>query len=210
MPHPKPFQFSARDVRIESRETVFQGFFRVDKLMLSHARFAGDVTPVFSRELFLRGDATCVLPYDPARDEVVLLEQFRPGAMERDQSPWLLELVAGMNEPGETPEDVAHREGDEEAGLSFKALEPICNYLVSPGGTTEMIHLFCGQVSTEHAGGLFGIEAEHEDIRTHIVAANEAMAMIADGRINNAAAIIGLQWLQMNRPRLQREWADRA
>lgn len=203
----KPFQFKASDVNVEKRETVFQGFFRMDKLWLTHPRFDGRDMPVFTRELFIRGDATCVLPYDPERDEIVLLEQFRLGAMDRDQSPWLLELVAGMNEAGETPEDVAQREGQEEAGLTFSSLEKICNYLVSPGGTTELIHLYCGRISTESAGGLFGVEHEHEDIRAHVVHADEAIAMIADGRINNAAAIIALQWLQMNRSRLREGWA---
>ncbi|WP_166266290.1 NUDIX domain-containing protein [Marinobacter caseinilyticus] len=209
MPDPKPFQFSEHDVHVKSRDTVFQGFFRVDKLMLSHATFAGGESQVFSRELFIRGDATCVLPYDPKREEVVLLEQFRPGAMGRSQSPWLLELVAGMNEEGESAEDVAHREAEEEAGLSFSALEPVCNYLVSPGGTTEMVHLFCGCVSTDGAGGLFGLEAEHEDIRAHVFSVDDALAMMAAGHINNAAAIISLQWLQLNRSRLQREWRER-
>ncbi|KAA1171636.1 NUDIX domain-containing protein [Marinobacter salinexigens] len=201
----EPFQFNASDVTIEKRETVFQGFFRMDKLWLTHPRFDGDTMPVFTRELFIRGDATCVLPYDPVRDEVVLLEQFRLGALGRSQSPWLLELVAGMNEDGESPEDVARREGQEEAGLSFARLEKICDYLVSPGGTTELIHLFYGAVSTESAGGLFGIEHEHEDIRAHVVNAEHAIAMIRDGRINNAAAIIALQWLELNRSRLRNE-----
>lgn len=201
----KPFQFSAGDVRIDKRETVFQGFFRMDKLWLTHPRFDGQEMPVFTRELFIRGDATCVLPYDPVRDEVVLLEQFRLGALGRAQSPWLLELVAGMNEDGESPEEVAQREGQEEAGLTFSKLEKICDYLVSPGGTTEMIHLFHGQISAESAGGLFGIEHEHEDIRAHVVSADDAIAMIHDGRINNAAAIIALQWLELNRSRLRRE-----
>ncbi|MGM0769394.1 MAG: NUDIX domain-containing protein [Pseudomonadota bacterium] len=203
----KPFQFNASDVKVEKRETVFQGFFRMDKLWLTHPRFDGRDMPVFTRELFIRGDATCVLPYDPQRDEVVLLEQFRLGALGRNQSPWLLELVAGMNEDGETPEEVAQREGQEEAGLTFSVLEKICDYLVSPGGSTELIHLYCGRISTESAGGLFGVEHEHEDIRAHVVSADEAIAMIADGRINNAAAIIALQWLQLNRPRLREGWA---
>ncbi|MGO1750637.1 MAG: NUDIX domain-containing protein [Marinobacter sp.] len=199
----EPFQFKASDVNIEKRETVFQGFFRMDKLWLTHPRFDGRNMPQFTRELFIRGDATCVLPYDPDRDEIVLLEQFRLGALGRNQSPWLLELVAGMNEEGETNEDVAQREGQEEAGLSFSKLEKICEYLVSPGGTTEMIHLYYGRVSTESAGGLYGLEHEHEDIRAHVVSAEEAIAMISDGRINNAAAIIAIQWLQLNRPRLR-------
>lgn len=199
----EPFQFNSNDVTIEKRETVFQGFFRMDKLWLTHPRFDGGDMPVFTRELFIRGDATCVLPYDPERDEVVLLEQFRLGAMGRDQSPWLLELVAGMNEEGESPEDVAQREGQEEAGLTFSHLEKICDYLVSPGGSTELIHLYCGQISTRDAGGLYGMEHEHEDIRAHVFSAEEAIGMIVDGRINNAAAIIALQWLQINRPKLR-------
>ena len=201
----KPFQFKASDVKVEKRETVFQGFFRMDKLWLTHPRFDGGDMPVFTRELFVRGDATCVLPYDPVRDEVVLLEQFRLGVLGRDQSPWLLELVAGMNEEGESPEEVAQREGEEEAGLTFSQLERICDYLVSPGGTTEMVHLFCGLISSERAGGLFGVEHEHEDILAHVFTADEAIAMIHDGRINNAAAIIALQWLELNRSRLRKE-----
>ncbi|MDO6443893.1 MULTISPECIES: NUDIX domain-containing protein [unclassified Marinobacter] len=202
----EPFQFKVSDVKIEKRETVFQGFFRMDKLWLTHPRFDGKSMPEFTRELFIRGDATCVLPYDPGRDEVVLLEQFRLGALGRDQSPWLLELVAGMNENGESSEEVAQREGQEEAGLTFSKLEKICDYLVSPGGSTEMIYLYCGQVSTEAAGGLYGLEHEHEDIRAHVVSADDAIAMISDGRINNAAAIIAIQWLQLNRDRLRAGW----
>lgn len=203
-----PGQFGQDDVRIAKRETVFQGFFRMDKLWLTHPRFAGGEMPQFTREVFIRGDATCVLPYDPDREEVVLLEQFRAGVIGRSQSPWLLELVAGMNEDGETPEQVARREGQEEAGLTFHQLEKVCDYLVSPGGSTELIHLYCGHVSTEHAGGLHGIEAEHEDIRVHVVPLGEAVAMISDGRINNAAAIMALQWLQLNHQRLRSDWSQ--
>lgn len=204
---PEPFQFKASDVQVHKRETVFQGFFRMDKLLLSHPRFDGGTMSEFTRELFVRGDATCVLPYDPVRDEVVLLEQFRLGAIGRDQSPWLLELVAGMNEEGEKPEEVAQREAEEEAGLSFDRLEKICEYLVSPGGTTEMVYLYAGQVSTENAGGLFGLDHEHEDIRAHVFSAGETFDMIHDGRVNNAAAIMAIQWLQLNRDRLRNEWS---
>ncbi len=205
---PEPFQFRASDVEVRERETVFKGFFRMDKLWLTHARFEGGTMPEFSRELFVRGDATCILPYDPQRDEVVLLEQFRLGALGRDQSPWLLELVAGMNEDGESPEEVAHREAEEEAGLTFSHLEKICEYLVSPGGSTELVHLYCGRVSTEQAGGLFGLEHEHEDIRAHVFSVEEAIAMIGDGRVNNAAGIMAIQWLQLNRSRLRRIWGS--
>src|SRR5690554_6812384 len=202
----KPFQSKASDVKVEKREIVFQGFFRMDKLCLTHPRFDGRNMPQFTRELFIRGDATRVLPYEPERDEVVLLDQFRLGALGRDQSPWLLELVAGMNEEGESSEEVDQRQAEEEAGLRFSKLEKIGDYVVPPGGTTEMVYLYCGKVSTESAGGLFGLEEESEDIRAHVVSADEAIAMISDGRIYNAAAIIAIQWLQINRARLRAGW----
>lgn len=202
----KPFVFGTKDVEILRREPLYRGFFAMEKITLRHRRFEGGWTPTFQRELFLRGDATCVLPYDPRRGEVVLLEQFRPGALGRDRTPWLMELVAGMNEPGETPEQVARREGIEEANLHFLALEPICNFLGSPGGCTERTTLFCGCVSSEEAGGLHGLADEHEDIRVHVMSVENAFAMVCDGRIDNAAAIISLQWLALNRARMDERW----
>ena len=201
-----PGQFGPDDVQLKQRETVFDGFFQVERLALRHRRFRGDWSPIFQRELFVRPDATCVLLYDPNRDEVVLIEQFRAGAMGREQTPWLLELVAGIHDKDEDAEAVARREAEEEAGLQVGEMEPILSYLVSPGGSDELVHLFCGRVDTANAGGVHGLDDEHEDIRVHVYPALEAIAMIGTTQVNNAAALIALQWFASHRPRIRKKW----
>lgn len=188
----------AEDVKIGKKEVVFQGFFRMEKITLGHRRFNGEWLGPFTRELFERGEAVCVLLYDPARDHVVLTEQFRIGAIEDDRSPWLIELVAGVVEAGETYEDVAQRESQEEAGCVPSKLIPICNYWVSPGGTSERVALYCGLINSEGVGGLHGLDDEHEDIRVHNVRFDEAYEAVESGIINNAATIMALQWLKIN------------
>jgi ADP-ribose pyrophosphatase len=199
---------SAGEVEIIDRTVCYQGFFRLEKYRLRHRLFRGGMSPVFSRELFERGHAVAVLLYDPKRDEVVLLEQFRIGALDSPSGAWLLEVVAGIIEEGETPEAVAARESVEETGVGPTALEFICQYLVSPGGTSESIHLYCGRVDAEGVGGVFGLAHESEDIRVFTVPFAEAFAMICDGRINSAAPIIALQWLALNRDGLRRRWGE--
>ncbi len=198
--------FEVDDVKVLSKERAFDGFFKIDRYRLSHRLFNGGWSQELQRELFVRGDVSCVLPYDPVTDQVVLLEQFRVGALGHDQTPWLLELVAGINDEGETPETVVRREGVEEAGIELGELKPICEYLVSPGGTNEKIYLFCGQVDAATAEGIHGLEHEGEDIKVHVIPAKQAFEYVSNGRINNAASIIALQWLQLNHELIKREW----
>lgn len=186
------------DVKVEKKEVVYQGFFRMDKITLGHRRFNGEWLGPFTRELFERGQAVCVLLYDPVRDRVVLTEQFRIGAIEDERSPWLIELVAGMVEEGETYEDVALRESEEEAGCVPSKLIPICNYWVSPGGTSERVAVYCGLVDSKGLGGLHGLDDEHEDIRVHNISFTEAYQAVESGDINNAATIMALQWLKIH------------
>jgi ADP-ribose pyrophosphatase len=197
----------AGEWEIVERSVGYQGFFRLAKYRLRHALFRGGMSRVMSRELFERGHATAVLLYDPLLDRVVLLEQFRIGALEEPRGPWLLEIVAGIIEEGEGPEQVAVRESREEAGVAPTALEFICRYLVSPGGTSESIHLYCGRVDARGIEGVYGQVDEAEDIRVFTVPFEEARAMIGDGRINSAAPIIAIQWLMLNREDLQRRWS---
>ncbi len=191
---------------IRSQETVFDGYFRIDRYCLRHEKHDGGWTAEFSREVFERGHAVAVLPYDPHRDEVVLIEQFRIGAHAAGLDAWLIEVVAGIIEPDEAAETVARRETKEECGCILQRLERIGHYLVSPGGASETCQAFCGQVDASQAAGIHGVAAEQEDIRALRCDFATAMAMIADGRIANAAAMITLQWLALNRQRLRHIW----
>lgn len=195
------------DVEVLQREICFKGFYRLDRLHLRHRQFAGGMGPQLSRELFVRHDAVCVLPYDPQRDSVVLLEQFRVGAMDKSANPWLLELVAGLIDKDEQPEEVAHREAEEEADLQLTALWPITQYYPSPGGSDERVHLYVGRCSSEGVGGVHGLAEEGEDIRVHVWPLEDALQAVKDGRIDNAASIIALQWLALNRAEVRGLWS---
>ncbi|MEZ5932644.1 MAG: NUDIX domain-containing protein [Alphaproteobacteria bacterium] len=195
-----------RRVRVIERKLAYDGYFKIIRYSLAHGTFAGGETPPLAREIFERGHAVAVLPYDPERDEVVLIEQFRPGALGVEADPWLIEIVAGIVEPGEAVEEVARREAREEAGLDLADLQPVARYFVSPGGSTETVQLFIARIAAAGAGGLFGLAAEGEDIKVHVLPFEQAVAWLAEGRIKMATTIIALQWLQLHRERLRRAW----
>ena len=194
------------DVDMQERETCYQGFFRLDRLRLRHARYDGGWTPTLVREVTLRGLAVAVVPYDAVRDEVVLIEQFRPGALVAGEPAWMVEIVAGMAHEGEDPEEVARRESQEETGLTIGALEPVARYMPSPGGSSEVVQLYIGQVDADGAGGYFGVEDEGEDIRVFRLPVAEAFKMIDDGQIDTAVTLIGLQWLARHHTALRDRW----
>lgn len=186
------------DVEILKKENLYKGFFKCNKYTLKHKLFAGGWSAEIEREFFERGHAAALLPYDVKNDRVVLLEQFRLGAMDSKQSPWLFELVAGIIEEGEESSEVVKREALEEAGLTIQSCQFITNFLVSPGGTTEQIDLFVANVDSSLADGVHGLEEEGEDIRVHVLPRETAYQWVVDGKINNATTIIALQWLQLN------------
>lgn len=195
-----------REVRVVEKKLAFDGYFKIIRYRLAHSLFAGGEGPELSREIFERGHAVAVLPYEPERDEVVLIEQFRPGALGVDPDPWLIETIAGIVEPGEDVADVARREAKEEAGVQLTDLRPVCRYFASPGGSTETVDLFAARIGAGGAGGFFGLADEGEDIKVHVVTVDEAIAWLDEGRIKVATTIIALQWLMLNRDRLRREW----
>lgn len=195
-----------KDVEIVEKSTPFQGYFRIDRYRLRHRRHDGGWTGEMTREVFERGHAAAVLLYDPGLDAVALIEQFRVGAMAAGLCAWQIETVAGIIEPGETPEDVVRREAQEEAGAAVLDLVPIARYLVSPGGTTETCTLFCGRVDCSGLGGHHGLAEEHEDIRVFVVPVDEALAMLGQENTANAVTIIALQWLALNREALRAKW----
>ena len=196
----------ADGVELLGKSQRYSGFFRINGYRLRHRLFAGGWSGVIEREVFERGHAVGVLPYDPVADSIVLIEQFRIGALIAGMSPWLIEVVAGIIEEGEAPEEVARRETLEEAGLEIQALMPMCRYLVSPGGSSESVLLYCGRVDSRGAGGIHGLAEEHEDIRVDRVAYEEAMHLLEEGRVTNSVSLIALQWLALHRDRVRAAW----
>jgi ADP-ribose pyrophosphatase len=199
----KKHRFGHSDYRLKSTETVFQGFFKMTRMLVEHRLFSGGWSKPLRRELFQRGDAVGVLLYDPRNHRVGLIEQFRPGALNEARGPWQYEVIAGMIEPGESPEQVAVRELQEESGVEVEKLLPICDYLVSAGGTDEKMHLFCGLVDLSDRGGIFGLDGESEDILLQVWSYDETMAAFSQGLLNSAAMSVGLFWLQLNHQRLR-------
>jgi ADP-ribose pyrophosphatase len=196
------------DPRIDiiDKTVAYNGFFRLERYRLRHRLFSGAWSHELVREVFERGHAAAVLPYDPERDQVVLIEQFRVGALEAPGGAWLLEIVAGVIDAGETPEEVIRREAVEESGCMLQDVVPICEYLVSPGGTSERLTLFCGKVDAALACGTHGLADEGEDTRVVVLAFAEAVTYLQAGKITAAAPIIALQWLMLNREQLRRQW----
>lgn len=191
---------SQRNWTLEHREVRYDGFYRIDRLRFRHDLHKGGETPTIERELFVRGNVVGVLAYDPATDRIALVEQFRTGAMNHQPDPWMIEIIAGMIDTDESPEQVAIREAREEAGLELESVELVSHYLASPGASDEEVFVFFARADLSQVAGLHGLPEEDEDILVRTVPLDEAFAMLDDGRIRNALSIIALQWLRLNRP----------
>jgi ADP-ribose pyrophosphatase len=195
-----------KQVEIIEKVTCHDGFFRLVRYRLKHTLFAGGWSGELLREVLERGHAAAVLPYDPIRNQVVMIEQFRPGALNDPQGAWLWEIVAGILEEGESPQEVGYREAQEEIGCPVADILPICRFFVSPGSTTETTALFCGRVDATQAAGIHGQTDEHEDIQVHVVSFAEALERLQTGQIRFAPAIIALQWLALHRDAVKQKW----
>lgn len=202
-------QFSQEDMEIVAEKTLYKGFFTLKQIQFKHKLFAGGESEIVTRELLIKGAASAVIAYDPKADSIILVEQVRIGAAyhpEPMRSPWLLELIAGMVEKDEKPEEVALRESKEEAGITVENLTHCLSVWDSPGGTVERLHLFVGKVDSSQAKGIHGLADENEDIRVHVVKREQAYQWMCEGKIDNSIAVIGLQWLQLNYAQLQKRW----
>jgi ADP-ribose pyrophosphatase len=201
--------FTTKDCEVLKREVIHAGIFCYVTYQLRHRLFKGGWTPVLNRELVERTSAAGILPYDPILDRIVLISQFRPGAM-KAEVPWLVEIVAGVIDTQEKPEQVAIREAEEEAGCQVLELYPIADYFVSPGGSNEYIHVYCGRIDSTAIEGIHGLESEHEDIYAFSLPAEEAFELLQQGKIKTSPAIIALQWLQINRDFLRNLWLKKS
>lgn len=199
-------QFNQNDYKITKREVVYQGIFRLARYHLSHRLFEGGFSEIMQREVLERSSAAAVLPYDPVLDRVILIEQFRPGSLSDPESPWLIEIPAGILGKNEKPLEVAYRESIEEAGCELKNLQLVCEYYPSPGGSNEYLNVYCGQVDAKEVGGVHGLKHEHEDIRVLNLSVDEALLLLQTGKIKTSPAIITLLWLQLHRVELQKSW----
>ncbi|MBQ4832839.1 NUDIX domain-containing protein [Pseudoalteromonas sp. MMG010] len=203
----KLVQFTHRDVKLHPVKKLYKGFFEINLYEFEHALFNGGTSSVIRREILERGDAIAVLPYDPITDRVLLIEQIRIGAIKSKGSPWLLECIAGMTDGSEDYEGVVKKEAHEEAGLHLTDLEFMLSYLSSPGGTTERLHLYlaCTDLSDVESG-VYGLQSEGEDIKTHVLTADDAIARLNNAEIDNAATVICLQWLALNKESMRLKW----
>lgn len=193
------------DVTALARRQPYAYFFSVEEHDLRFRRFDDSFSPPVTRAAFISGDAVTVLPYDPVRDRVLLIEQFRAGPFARgDQQPWQLEAIAGRIDPGETAEEAARREAVEEANLTLGALLPVAGYYPSPGICAEFLYSYIALCDLpDDAAGVFGVEGEAEDIRGHLIGFDDLMALVATGEAGNAPLLLSALWLQRERPRLR-------
>lgn len=199
--------FDKNDVFNLTKRILYKGFFSLFEYRFQYRKFDGSMSEIVTREILERGHAVVLLAYDVKRDEVVLIEQIRIAAIETQDSPWILELIAGMmDHENESFEEVARREAMEEAGVVIGRCKPIISYLASPGGLTEQLHILVGEVDSSTAEGIHGLDEESEDIKVHVVSRTQAYQWVKDGVINNAASIIALQWLELNYQLLKEEW----
>lgn len=175
------------------------------KYRFKHKLFAGGWSDVVEREMFERGHAAAMLPYDPKTDQVVIIEQIRIGALEHEH-PWQLEIVAGMIDRAESAEEVIRREAEEEAGITVGRVASVTSYYPSSGGCSEKLDVFVGEVDASKAHGIHGLDYEDEDIRVHVLSREQAYQWVKDGRFENGASIIALQWLQLNHQELRSQW----
>lgn len=199
--------FGRDDFEVIDEQSRWRGFFEVVEVSLRHRLFGGGWSGEVRRVVARRREAVGVLIYDPWIDCLAVAEQFRVGALRRQPSPWLMELIAGLMETGESPEDVARRECMEEAGVELRALERVAAYYSSPGGSDEYFHLYCGCADLAGAEGLYGLDSEAEDIRLHVLPVPEVLAMAEDGRIDNAHSLVAIHWFARHHQRLRASWA---
>jgi ADP-ribose pyrophosphatase len=198
------------DVELAHTTTVSARYLRIDTFRFRHRLFSGEWSAERSYDVLRRGQAVAIVLYDPDRDRVVLVEQFRLPALLAGSSPWQLEAAAGLIDTEETPEAVVIRETREETGLALIG-EPIRvqRYLSSSGGSDEGVVLFCGRVDSTAAAGVHGLAEEHEDIRVVVKTLAEIEALVDAGAIESGHTLIGLYWLLRHREHLRQLWPAR-
>lgn len=195
----KQASYNKNDAQVTAREYLFRGFVQVEKISLCHRLFASDAyTPILQRELIKRPEAAGVLIYDNQQQKVALIEQYRVGALDDADSPWQLEIIAGVLDGEESPETCVRREALEESGCEIHELQHLFTFYPSAGACSELFHLYAAKAVLPTQGGIFGMPDEGENIQLHLIDYAEISALLVNGRLKNAPVIMALQWLQMH------------
>ena len=195
-----------KKVQILKKKLVHNGYFKIFHYQLRHTLYDGKWGNKIAREVFERGNAAAVILYDPKRDKLVLIEQFRIGAQVAKLNPWVIEIVAGKIEKGESGKEVVKRESLEESGCKPSKLIHITDFQPSGGGASEIVSLFCGKVDSKNVGGIYGVKEEGEDIKVVVKSLGDALKMVDRGIIANSASIISIQWLTLNKKKIRKKW----
>lgn len=201
---------AASKVKMISRKVEYKGWHTLETIVVQPTSLKhGGPGHLLSREMYHIGTVAIALLYLPETDQVLLNQQFRIGAfIAGDENPYLMECCAGIIGKGEDPEEAVHREAMEETGCDILDLEFIGKTYPSPGGTNETYMLYCGRLDSAQVG-FYGLEEEGEEIKTHLVSATDAIAMLDDGKITNGGAVICLHWFARNHERLRRKWSGK-
>lgn len=196
--------YNANDLNIDSREPLYQGFIQLERVQLRHRLFnQNNYSPLIQRELIKRKQAAGVLIYDDQQQKFALIEQFRIGAMDDAESPWQLEIIAGVLDGDESPETCIQRESIEESGCEIELLEHLFTFYPSAGACNEIFHLYSAQANLPNEGGVFGMPEEGENIKLHIIEYHLLDDLLQNKRLRNAPIIMALQWLKQHIAKLQ-------
>lgn len=192
--------FDKKNVEIKSQKRIYDGFFKIDELIIDHDCFNGGRLFGIRREAIVKYDTVSVLLYDQALDSLLFIRQLRAPLLGRDErkSPWTTEIVAGTVDRDESPESIITAEALEEAGVDIQQLLPIYEYYPSTGGSAGKMHLYLGLCNLENAGGYYGLPEEGEDIEAFVVSREVGFEMLANGELDNGFTIIAMLWFQLN------------
>ena len=184
--------------KVTNKKNLYDGFFKMNEVSLKYKKYDGSWSNEIKRELFGGAQVSAVLPYDPIKKEIVLIQQFRPGTISRNTNNYLKEIVAGIIDPGESPEIAAKRECLEETGYKIKKLTSIQGYYPAPGSSESFYHLFLGEVDSKNGRKIMGLDTENEDILVESYNINQVKKMMQNGELINGLSLIAIQWFFLN------------
>tara|TARA_B100001057_G_scaffold432888_1_gene461344 strand:- start:1699 stop:2280 length:582 start_codon:yes stop_codon:yes gene_type:complete len=184
--------------KVTNKKNLYDGFFKMNEISLKYKKYDGSWSDEIKRELFGGAQVAAVLPYDPIKKEIVLIQQFRPGTISKNTNNYLKEIVAGIIDPGESPEIAAKRECLEETGYKIKKLTPIQGYFPAPGSSESFYHLFLGEVDSKNGRKIMGLDTENEDILVESFDIDQVKKMMQKCEFINGLTLIAIQWFFLN------------